>query len=197
MLNKKVCQRHTPVKIICSSLPTGQASIAIFQRANSAWVSNAAFAQGDIVRVAQDTCLHWMKVLRPHLQVVHSQGSEHSLVYPARERAFQTELEKAIFHALLVSARLRDAGGYDLSWYRPQTEFNPRKMVAEHENNGDKVFWAVFPGIKRTMNGKVEVVCKARVVCTCPETEPHLQPRSSSLQAGNQERDCITVTRKR
>jgi len=128
---------------------------------------------------------------------VHGQGSEHSLVYPARERAFQTELEKAIFHALLVSARLRDAGGYDLSWYPPQTEFNPRKMVAEHENNGDNVFWSVFPGIKRTMNRKVEVVCKARVVCTSPVAEPHLQGNSSSLEAGKEESECITVARKR
>jgi len=147
--------------------------------------------------VAQDTCLHWVSTLRPHLQVVHSQGSEHSLIYPARERAFQTELEKAIFHALLLSARLRDARGYDLSWYRSQTEFNPRKMVAEHENNGNKVFLAVFPGLQRTMNGKVEVVCKARVVCTSPVAEPHRQGNRSSLEAGKEESECITVARKR
>jgi len=185
------------MSLLSSLSATGRASIAIFQRANSAWVSNAAFAQGDIVRVAHDSCVHWVKTLRPHLQVVHGQGNEHSLVYPARERAFQTELEKAIFHALLIGAHLRDAGGYELSWYRSQTEFNPRKMIAEHENNGDKVFMCVFPGLKRTTDGNVEVVCKARVVCTSPVAEPHLQGRSSSLQAGNGDDDCITAARKR
>lgn len=149
------------------------------------------------MRVAHDTCVHWIKTLRPHLQIVHGQGSEHALIYPARERAFQTELEKAIFHALLMGAHLRNAGGYEPSWYRSQADFNPRKMIAEHENNGDKVFMCVFPGLERTMNGKVEVVCKARVVCTSPMTEPHVQTRNSSLEAGKEESECITVARKR
>ena len=195
---KDTVKRIRLIGLPCSQLPTGRASVAIFQRANTAWVSSATFAQGEVVRVAHDLSTHWVQTLRPHLLVVHSQGNQHRLVYPSYERIFQTELEKAIFHALLVGAHLRQAGGYDLTWSASQTEFDSSKMVAEHEENGDKVFLTVFPGMRRTTKGRAEVVCKARVVCTCPERlSKNRQRQGSVLEADTGDGDCITVTRKR
>ena len=151
------------------------------------------------MRAAHDNCVHWVKTLRPHLQVVHGQGSEHSLMYPARERAFQTELEKAIFHVLLLGAHLRNAGGYEFCWYVPQTKFDRHTMVPEHEDNGDKVFMTVFPGIvRKNVNGTWKVVCKTRVVCTCPDRVSTVKHRQGpDTEDVLQEDDCIEVASKR
>jgi len=141
--------------------------------------------------------MDWIKKLRSHLHVVYNQGNQHLLKYTSLDMAFQVELDSAIYKTLLVSAQMRNAGGYKLVWFPSQTAFNELDMIAEHEKHGDKVYMTIFPGIQRTVNGSSEVVFKARVICTCPEKEVYSKTRSLLCDDGDGDGDCYIVTPER
>jgi len=83
---------------------------------------------------------------------------------------FEEVLKKAIYHTFSIAAQLRLVGHHVLS-YPPGTEFEGQTKESIHEEHGGRFLWTMFPGIRKTVDGRPEIIWKATVICEVPA--PH------------------------
>lgn len=111
---------------------SGMASESFLHELDYDFVTSELFFKGEVVKSAADASHLWVDVLHPHLALMQEcTDSPACFSLPAHERMFQHDLEKVLYKALLLEARLRVAGGYHISQHK-------------HSSHSQECLWSVY-----------------------------------------------------
>lgn len=142
----------------------GLASERLLRALDYDFIMSESFSKGSVVKCALDASHQWTDVLHPHLALMCADTLALSTL-PAHERIFQQELEKILYRALSLEARLRVAEGYHISQPEHLQPFSKASMSSLHETNDNKKLLVVLTVLPAIVKKDGKVVCKAMVVC--------------------------------